>query len=571
MMAVLQKPDQTILDRLRRHAQTHPDRLAYRFLRDNDASDTLTFGQLDRRLRVLAACLRQHAAAGDRALLLYPPGLEFIEAFLGCLAAGVIAVPAYPPRRNRKAERLQTIAEDAQPRLILTTCPLRPGIEASELGAANGLPILATDALEGETGDTGSLPEATADTVAFLQYTSGSTGMPRGVVVSHGSLMANERAIQAAFGHTQDSIGVNWLPAFHDMGLIGTILQSLFLGCCSVLLAPNAFLLEPVRWLRAITEYQATTAGAPNFAYDHCVRSITEEQKQGLDLRSWKVAYNGSEPVRPETLDRFAAAFAACGFRPEMFYPCYGLAEATLFVSGGLPARRPTIRTVSASALEQGWAEDTPPNTADARALVSCGRPWQGQKILIVDPDAQTRCPEGRVGEIWVAGPSVAAGYWNRSEENERTFRAFLTDPAEGPFLRSGDLGFVRDGELFVTGRLKDVLIIRGRNHYPQDLEATVQSVHPALPAGGGAAFEIEADGEARLIVVQEVVRGFRGDVAELLDGIRHAIAEQHGLQVHDLVFLEPGSLPKTSSGKVQRHACRAAYQRGTLRRWKGT
>jgi acyl-CoA synthetase (AMP-forming)/AMP-acid ligase II len=519
----------------------------------------------------LAAQLREHAAPGDRALLLYPPSLEFIEVFLGCLAAGVLAVPAYPPRRNRKAERLQTIAENARPRLILTTRQLLPTIETSELGAVNGPRILATDVLEGETGDARSLPKVTADALALLQYTSGSTGTPRGVIVSHGNLMANERAIQVAFEHTQDSVGVNWLPVFHDMGLIGTILQSLFLGCCSVLLAPNAFLLEPVRWLRAITEYQATTAGAPNFAYDHCVRSITEEQKLGLDLRSWRVAYNGSEPVRAETLDRFAEAFAECGFRTETFYPCYGLAEATLFVTGGIRATRPTTRTLSASALEQGWAEVATADAADARALVSCGRPWQGQKIVIVNPDTQTRCPEGRVGEIWVAGPSVAAGYWNRPEESERTFRAFLTDPAEGPFLRTGDLGFVRNGELFVTGRIKDVLIIRGRNHYPQDLEATVQSVHPSLPAGGGAAFEIEADGEARLIVVQEVVRGFRGDMAELLGGIRHAIAAQHGLQVHDFLFLEPGSLPKTSSGKAQRHACRAAYERGTLRRWKGT
>jgi acyl-CoA synthetase (AMP-forming)/AMP-acid ligase II len=568
-MDVRPEPDDSILDRLRGHAITQPSKVAFRFLRHNTVADALTYAQLEQRVRALADGLRQRTTPGERALLLYPPGLEFIVGFLGCLAAEVIAVPAYPPRRNRKLERLQALAQDAQPRLILTTRLVLA--QASEMGAEHGLAVLATDSLEGETGDPSPLPHVASDRIAFLQYTSGSTGTPRGVMVTHGNLMANEHAIQEAFGDTQDVVGVNWLPAFHDMGLIGTILQVVFIGGTSILLAPEAFLLEPVRWLRAFTEHRGTMGGAPNFAYDHCVRKITAEQKQGLDLRSWELAYNGSEPVRPETLARFAEAFGECGFRPEAFYPCYGLAEATLIVTGGLAGTGPTIRHFAMDSLEQGSAVDAPPGAAQTRTLVSCGSPWHKEKIAIVKPDTRTPCPEGTIGEIWVNGPSVAPGYWNRPEESRHTFGAYLAGSADGPYLRTGDLGFVRDGNLFVTGRLKDVLVIRGRNHHPQDLEATVQAVHPALPGGAGAAFEVEADGEPRLIVVQEIARGFRGEVAALVSGIRHAVAEHHGLQVHDLVFLEPGSLPKTTSGKVQRHICRAAYQCGTLRRWKGT
>lgn len=568
-MGVHPEPDDTILDPLRRHAITQPNKLAFRFLRDNTVSEALTYSELAQRARALADCLRQRISPGERALLLYPPGLEFIVGFLGCLAAEVIAVPAYPPRRNRKLERLQALAQDAGPRMILTTRLVLA--QASEMGAAYGLAVLATDSPEVGTGDPSPLPHLASDRIAFLQYTSGSTGAPRGVMVTHGNLMANEQAIHEAFGITQDIVAVHWLPAFHDMGLIGAILQVIFIGGTSILLAPEAFLLEPVRWLRAFSDFRGTMGGAPNFAYDHCVRKVTAEQKQGLNLRSWELAFNGSEPVRPDTLTRFAEAFGECGFRREALYPCYGLAEATLIVTGGLAGTGPTIRQFRSDSLEQGLAVDAAPSAAQTRTLIGCGRPWHKDEIAIVNPDTRTPCPQRSIGEIWVKGPSVAAGYWNQPKESGDTFHAYLAGSAAGPYLRTGDLGFVWDGELFVTGRIKDVLVIRGRNHHPQDLEATVQAVDPALPEGCGAAFEVELVGEPRLIVVQEVARGFRGETAPLVGGIRQAVAELHGLQVHDLVFLEPGGLPKTSSGKVQRHACRAAYQCGTLRRWKGT
>jgi acyl-CoA synthetase (AMP-forming)/AMP-acid ligase II len=568
MMAVPRGPDDTILDRLRRHAQTQPDRLAYRFLHDDEGSDTLTFGQLDQRTRGLAVRLREYAAPGDRALLLYPPGLEFIEAFLGCLAAGILAVPAYPPRRNRKDERLRAIAEDARPRLMLTTRQILPTVEASELGNINDLLSLATDALEAESDSNGPLPSTAGDSVALLQYTSGSTGMPRGVIVTHGNLMANEGAMQAAFLHTPDDVIVGWLPVFHDMGLIGNVLQPLYVGFPAILLSPLSFLREPVRWLRAITEYRATTAGAPNFAYDHCVRLITEEQKQGLDLRSWTVACNGAEPVWAETLDRFAKAFGGCGFCGAAFFPCYGLAEATLFVSGGPVHKEPRRRCVEPSVLEQAGqvVAAEPPG---GRWLVSSGRPAEGTNVLAVDLATRTAVPDGRVGELWLSSPSVAAGYWGRDEETRTTFGNYLAS-GEGPFLRTGDLGFLDGSEVFVTGLLKDLIIIHGRNHYPQDIEQTVQSVHPGLRGGGGAAFEVYADGQPRLVIVQEVERRSRDlDSASLLGDVRQAVAERHELHVHDLVLLEPGSLPKTSSGKVQRHACRLGYEQGTLRQWK--
>jgi acyl-CoA synthetase (AMP-forming)/AMP-acid ligase II len=567
MMAILQSRGETILDRLRIHTQTRPDRVAYRFLRD-DTSDTLTYGQLDQRVSALAARLRENTVPGERALLLYPPGLEFIEAFLGCLAAGVIAVPAHPPRRNRKDERLRAIVEDARPRLILISRQVRPLVEASEVGSESGLTLLANEDLVVEGAEAPPLPHVAGNSVAFLQYTSGSTGTPRGVIVSHDNLMANEQAIQAAFGHTQESVGVNWLPAFHDMGLIGTLLQSLFLGCCSVLLAPNAFLLKPVRWLRAIAEYQATTAGGPNFAYDHCVRSISPEEKQGLDLRSWRVAYNGSEPVRAETMDHFAEAFAECGFRRAAFFPCYGLAEATLFVSGGPAGEGPRPRCVDPVALEEA-GQVVAAEPPAGRWLVSCGRPAEETKVVVVDPATRTAVPDGRVGELWVSSRSVAAGYWGRDEETRATFDNYL-DNGEGPFLRTGDLGFLAEGEVFVTGRLKDLLIFHGRNHYPQDIEETVQSVHPALRQGCGAAFEVIKDSQPMLVIVQEVERHSRDlDVARLLGDVRQAVGDRHELHVHDLMLLETGSIPKTSSGKVQRHLCRLGYEQGTLRQRK--
>jgi acyl-CoA synthetase (AMP-forming)/AMP-acid ligase II len=566
----------SMVEVLRTRADTARDALAFCFLvNGEEEGPRLTYAALDRAARATAATLRDQAEPGDRALLLYEPGLDFIPAFFGCLYAGVIPVPAYPPRLDRLAQSWQVLANVAgscQPRLGLTTGELAADLARGfgSLPHGGALRWLATDRIDPSQAGRWREPRIDAADVAFLQYTSGTTAAPRGVMVTHGNLMHNERVIQTALEHSGEGLGVCWLPLYHDLGLIGGVLPAVYHGAPAVLMSPLSMLQKPFRWLQAISRYRADTSGGPNFAYDLCGQRVTPEQKATLDLSTWSVAAIGSEPVSAHTIERFTEAFAPCGFRPEAFCPAYGLAEATLFVTGGAKAARPVVRTVRADELEQGRVVDAAPGAADARTLVGCGHPWLGQEVVIADPDARIRCPEDGVGEIWVRGPSVAKGYWNQPDETERTFSARLADTGEGPFLRTGDLGFVRDGELFVTGRLKDVLVIRGRNHYPQDIEATVQAVHPALRAGCGAAFETGPDGEPRLVVVQEVDRRCRDvDLTRLLGDIRQAVAERHELQVHDVQFLEPGGLPKTSSGKVQRHACRAGYERGTLRRWR--
>ncbi|HKH46547.1 MAG TPA: amino acid adenylation domain-containing protein [Thermoanaerobaculia bacterium] len=543
---------------LRLRAGERPERDAFIFLADGeDEGARFTWAELDRRARAIALALTESLAPGDRALLLYPPGLEFIAAFFGCLYAGVIAVPAYPPRPNDRAQtRLRAIARDAEPRAALTASAILAGVQASpalpELAAARWI---ATEELAGVDME---LPEPDAESVAFLQYTSGSTATPKGVMVTHANLLHNEQMIGDAFAQDEDSVVVGWLPLYHDMGLIGNVLQPLHAGARCVLMAPVAFLQKPLRWLAAISHYRATTSGGPNFAYDLCVRRIGAEDRQDLDLSSWRLAFNGAEPVRAETLERFAAAFAPSGFRREAFYPCYGLAEATLFVSGGAADRAPRTTEV------------------EERRLVSCGHAWGEQRIAIVDPEAGVELAPGRTGEIWITGPSVARGYWQNPEATQRDFRARLAKPApspwgegwgegdrinpEGPFLRTGDLGALRDGELYVTGRIKDLVILRGRNHYPQDLELTAERSHPDLRPGCGAAFAAEIGGEERLVVVQEVERQRRGDFEELAAAIRRAIAEEHEVQAHEVVLVRAGTVPKTSSGKIQRRLCRELY-----------
>jgi acyl-CoA synthetase (AMP-forming)/AMP-acid ligase II len=559
----------TLIDLLRLRARCDPSRTAYTFLRDgeNDEVD-LTYGELDRRATRTATLLAGMLAPGGRVLLIYPPGLEFLAAFFGCLYAGMVAVPACPPRPNQSLRALESIARDCGARAALTSPRLLDGMRPRWSDGAS-LARLRWCHLDDPAADRpGWVPAAVgADTVAYLQYTSGSTGLPKGVVVTHGNLIHNLRMIEEAFGHSEATVYVGWLPLFHDMGLVSMALQAAHLGVHCVLLPPLHFLQKPVRWLQAITRYRATSSGAPDFAYDLCVRTIRPEQRDALDLRSWAVAYNAAEPVRSETLGRFAEVFAPCGFRREAFYPCYGLAEATVFVTGGDHAAPPIVRRFGAAALEDGRVVAPPRADSRGRELVGCGRPWLGQRVLIVDPQTRRRCPADRVGEIWVGGPSVARGYWGRPRETRETFAASTADGDDGPFLRTGDLGFVHEGELFITGRLKDVIVIRGGNFYPQDIEATVQRSHPALPPGRGAAFSVELDGEERLVVLQEVRRHGRTalDVPSILEDVREAVAAEHGLRVHALVLIRTGRLPRTTSGKVRRRACRERLHDGTL------
>jgi acyl-CoA synthetase (AMP-forming)/AMP-acid ligase II len=385
------------------------------------------------------------------------------------------------------------------------------------------------------------------------------------VRVSLENLLQNSAVVRCLFGHTPESVGVSWLPMFHDMGLMAS-LQALYCGVPMVQMPPLAFLQKPVRWLRAISRYQATTSGGPDFAYDLCARKVTAEQRAGLDLSRWDVAFSGAEMVRAETLDRFADAFAECGFRREAFYPCYGMAEATTLATGGSRSAPPVVLPVRRQALWQGRVEDSP-GSEEAWRLVGCGTPPPGHRVLIVDPELRRVCPPDRIGEVWLSGPSIAAGYWNRPEETEATFHAFLAGSGEGPFLRTGDLGFVRGGELFLSGRLKELVIIRGQNHSPQDLEQTVAKAHPALQTGSGAAFSVDVEGAERLVIVYELDRGAMrgGELAELTASIREALAAEHGLETHEVVLVGPRSVPRTSSGKIQRRLCRELYANGSL------
>jgi acyl-CoA synthetase (AMP-forming)/AMP-acid ligase II len=566
----------SMTEALQIRATQTPDAVAYRFLPDGrEEGPRLTYGQLDREARAVAAALRDVAEPGDRALLLYAPGLAFISGFFGCQYAGVVPVPAYPPRPDRLTQSWQALgnaAADCVPRVILTDRAVAPFVPTTGLvPELTTIPRIVTDDLDPSAARRWREPPSDPEAIALLQYTSGSTAAPKGVMVTHRNLIHNERVILTALEHHRHvGVGVSWLPPYHDLGLIGGILQTVYRGATLVLMSPTAFLQDPMNWLRAVSRYRADTSGGPNFAYHHCVQRSTPAERAGLDLGNWSVAAVGSEPVSHRTLDEFADAFGPAGFRPEAFYPCYGLAEATVFVTGGLRTAPPVVRWLDAAALEEGRAVPAA-GDAGARVVVGCGRPWLGEEVRIVDPESQLPRPDGAVGEIWVRGTSVARGYWNRPVETEQTFRARTANAGAGPYLRTGDLGFIEGGELFVTGRIKDLIVIRGRNHDPQDIEATVQAAHPGLRPGCGAAFEIVRDGEPRLVVVQEIDRGpGRPDAARVAGDVRQAVAERHRLQVYDVVLLEYGSIPKTSSGKVRRSGCRAGYETGGLRAWKG-
>ncbi|HCF29538.1 MAG TPA: AMP-dependent synthetase, partial [Cyanobacteria bacterium UBA11049] len=552
----------TLVNLLRDRAIQHPNQVPYTFLVDGETeSFSLTYKKLDEKVRAIAALLQSRKASGERALLLYPPGLEFIAAFFGCLYAGVIAVPMYPPRGKQKITRLQAIAQDARAMFALTTTSIMTKLAQSfknepELAA---LRCIATDDIAEDLANDWVFPEIANNSLALLQYTSGTTGNPKGVMVNHGNLLDNSASIYQAFEHTSESRGVIWLPPHHDMGLIGGVLQPIYGNCSVTLMPPEAFLQKPFRWLKAISNDKATTSGGPNFAYELCVLKITPQQRQQLNLSSWEVAFNGAEPIRAETIERFSETFADCGFKRSAFYPCYGMAETTLIVSGGVKAEPPVICFVQENAFNQSLIVSTTSKSEDAKTIVGVGQSSLAQKIAIANLESLTRCREGEIGEIWVAGRSVADGYWKKPQETQHTFKAHLRDTQEGPFLRTGDLGFLLDGELFVTGRLKDMIIIRGQNHYPQDLEGTVQSSHRALRPNCGAAFSVEEEGVEQLVIVQEIERNYlrQLDVDEVVRAIRQEVSEQHQLQVYAVVLLKTASIPKTSSGKIQRHACR--------------
>ena len=559
----------TLTELLRRRAEIQPACRAYTFVNERGLEvGRLTYADLDLRARAIGARLQQIGGADQRILLLFPPGLDFIAAFFACLYAGGLPVVVYPPRRNQSINRLSAILADANASIALTTEGIVTHTQAlfAQLTCAESLAWLTTESVCNDAADQWTDPQLTSDDIAFLQYTSGSVSDPKGVVVSHRNILHNEKMIQRAFEHCDQTVVVGWLPPYHDMGLIGNVLQPLYVGCHCVLMSPVSFLLRPVRWLEAISRYQATTSGAPNFAYEMCVRKINDQQRENLDLRSWKVAYNGSEPVQRDTMERFTRAFSRCGFRAEAFFPCYGLAEATLFVAGGMVQEKPVAYAANPDNLAENQIRPAAQGSGDVRWLVDCGHGWEGERIVIVDPTSLTQCADGAVGEVWVSGVNVAQGYWRRPAESAAVFRAALRDTGEGPFLRTGDLGFLLHGELFITGRMHDLLIIRGRNYYPQDIELTVERSHPALRFSCGAAFTIDNGGDPRLVVAHEVERHVGAfEVEEIVPDIRQAVASEHDLNVSVVLLLKTGTIPRTSSGKVRRSACKTGFLQEAL------
>jgi amino acid adenylation domain-containing protein/non-ribosomal peptide synthase protein (TIGR01720 family) len=558
MMDAFELP-RTLAQSLQRRAAQTPDQVALRFLADSaEQSVVLSYRDLDQRARTIAAALQANAGLGERAVLLFPSGPDYVAAFFGCLYAGVIAVPAYPPESTRRhhQERLLSIISDAEPRLLLTIASLSEDLAQIE----NAPPVLSVDTLEAQLAEHWVEPQLQAADIAFLQYTSGSTALPKGVQVSHGNLVANEVLIRRGFGIdlNPDDVIVSWLPLYHDMGLIGGLLQPIFSGVPCVLMSPAYFLGRPLRWLEAISEYGGTISGGPDFAYRLCSERVSESALERLDLSRWRVAYSGSEPIRLDTLERFAEKFAVCGFTPNNFFASYGLAEATLFVAGGtrgcgIPAMHMDEQALAANRAEPGQGS----------AIMSCGTSQPDHAVLIADPHTLTELADNCVGELWATGPSIAHGYWRNPEASAKTF----VQHAGRTWLRTGDLGFIRDGEVYITGRLKDLLIVRGHNLYPQDIEQTIEREVEVVRKGRVAAFAVNDQGLEGIGIAAEISRSVQKILPPeaLIKAIRQAVAESCQQAPSVVVLLNPGALPKTSSGKVQRAACAIRHADGSL------
>jgi acyl-CoA synthetase (AMP-forming)/AMP-acid ligase II len=556
---------------LRFRAEDTPNSTAFIFLdytEDIDQTVEISYAQLDGKARSIAAQLQSSRLSGKRVLLLYPHGLDFIAAFFGCIYSGVIAVPVYPPSANRPLDYLEGITKHCQPDALLL-CRKVPKTVCQKLQNhynLGNLQWIYTD----ESGDKYShlwrelYPDINNQT--HIQFTSGSTGLQKGVVLTHKNLIYNSEYIRQGFGNNSNSIGISWLPFYHDMGLIGNILQPIYVGSKVIFMSPQHFIQKPLRWLQAISDFQGTTSGGPNFAYEQCLRKIKPEERYQLSLQSWSLAYSGAEIVRAETLKKFQEYFEPCGFYPEFFFPCYGMAEATLMITGGTRQVRPKVLKVSSEALAEGVATVSK-GAEEYRTFVSCGWTFPEQRVLIVDPDTHKIYTSGKVGEVWVCGPSIALGYFKEPKLTQKTFQALLSDPDPDSFLRTGDLGFLYEGELYIVDRLKDLIIIRGRNHYPQDIEWSVRSCYPCFQHYTCAAFSLEIENEEKLIICQEVERNFLSheNYYEIPNIIRECVANYHDVVPHNILLVSYGSIPKTTSGKVQRNLCRSYYTNNLL------
>lgn len=554
---------------LRYRADNGPDRTGYIFLKDGHAEDRLTYGQLDQRASAIASLLLERAKPGDRALINHLPGLDYVASFFGCLYAGITAVPVYPPRLNPRMDRLNAIIEDVKPAVALSSSAiidsLTPHVDANP--SLRKTLWLSTDEAA-IAGNHHPLPDISPESLAFIQYTSGSTSHPKGVMLTHANVSANLAGIQHYFQGEDTEVSAFWLPPYHDMGLIGGIVMPIYRSVPAILMSPFTFLLRPFRWLQAISHYRAAYSGGPNFAYELCVRRVTDDQLSKLDLSHWHIAFCGAEPVRAETMKRFSEKFSACGFHPKALFPCYGMAETTLMVTGSQKKKHFLTCSVDRHALENhGIALTSEAGARSSRTLVGCGKPIPGHRLRIVNPETFEPCPEKTVGEIWFSGPSVAKGYWEQPDETQRAFQAKPDDPFDSnAYFRTGDLGFVLDGELYVTGRIKDLVIIRGRNYYPQDIEYTVQNAHPSLETASCAAVAVEKDEEERLVIIQEVDRKTKEDEWDVIArAISHKVLEDHDIIPSAVSLIRSNTMPLTSSGKVQRHASRKMFLSGEL------
>jgi len=559
---------QTYLEVIENRAAATPDHVVYRFLEDGiTESDSLTYRQLTAKAKSVGACLQQKGKKGDRLLMLFPPGLPYLASLFGCFYSGFIAVPAYPPRKNRGINRLLSIIEDAEAHLCLVTRQIHSDIERNfkEDPFFTQMNWVIYEDIQPENEQNFQPTDIEPGDVALLQYTSGSTGQPKGVMITQLNLLYNSEYIRQSFGLNKNSIGLNWLPVFHDMGLIGGVLQAAYLGAINIGMPPIAFLKNPTNWLQAIQKYKATTGGGPNFSYDYCVQKTNTEEAAQLDLSSMTVFYSGAEPIRKTTFDSFASHFEAAQVNPRQLYSCYGMAETTLIVTGQTPGEAPKFLNLDTEALSKNKVviESHAKNTT---TIAGCGHVWMETAIEIVHPEEFSPVSAGEIGEIWVSGPTVAKGYWNKPEETQRTFHAFTTD-GSGPYLRTGDLGFFHEEELYVTGRLKDLIIIRGANYYPSDIEFTVQKSHEALNENSGAAFPVIVNNQETLVIVQELKRTAMRMTSydDVISAIRKAVSEEYEIESHAIVLIKTGSIPMTSSGKIQRRQTRYHFLNNEL------
>lgn len=561
-----------LIEMLEERSSMMPASSAFTFLKNGEhVSIQITYSELERKAKSLAFLLQDRGLTNNKVLLLFSPGIDFIIAYYGCILAGAVAIPAYIPRVNQALTTIEGMVVDAKVDSVLTTSSmydeLSKRMEHSDI--LRKLNVFNIDEIDISACSLWLRPEhINNQSIAFLQYTSGSTGIPKGVMVSHHNLLHNTAILRQLFNlHMNDNL-VSWLPVFHDMGLIANVVLGIEAGCHCVLMAPLDFLKKPFRWLKAISDFKAKVSGGPNFAYELCVNRINESQVSQLDLSSWYRAYNGAEPIRASTLRRFQTTFSRCGFSAKSWFPCYGMAEGTLIVSGAGGDQEPKCLKVSSILLEENKVQIVD-SDSKYKELASCGQVVSGQQVVIVDPNNFSICDENEVGEIWLKGQSVALGYFDRSSLTKEAFGA-LTNDGKGPYYRTGDLGFKCHGDLYITGRLKDMIIIRGSNHYPQDIEQTVEmSDLDHLRSGTGIAFSIEIDDMERLVVIQGLDKNISDmDMLEsITKKIVHDISAQHGVEVYDVVLVKPGFIPKTTSGKLKRRECREKYLSGRLDR----